>query len=85
MVLPLHDSFVVRVDHYKTLHQSMLKAFRDILGTEPVIDAKEDKLDITVDQVVKQAKEHPKTHSNVHLRMKQWIQVNVLNNGCIQC
>ena len=41
VALPIHDSFIVRVSHLNDLKQEMIRAYKEVLTTEAVIDKKE--------------------------------------------
>ena len=41
VALPMHDSFIVRMSHRKRLKQEMIKAYKEVLTAEAIIDKKE--------------------------------------------
>jgi len=41
VALPIHDSFIVRVSHLNDLKQEMIRAYKEVLTTEAIIDKKE--------------------------------------------
>jgi len=41
VALPIHDSFIVRVSHLNDLKEEMIKAYKEVLATEAIIDKKE--------------------------------------------
>ena len=41
VALPMHDSFIVRMSHIKRLKQEMIKAYKEVLTAEAIIDKKE--------------------------------------------
>ena len=41
VALPIHDSFIVRVSHLKDLKEEMIRAYKEVLTTEAIIDKKE--------------------------------------------
>ena len=41
VALPIHDSFIVRVSHLNDLKEEMIRAYKEVLTTEAIIDKKE--------------------------------------------
>ena len=68
----------------KYLYSSMQKAFRELLGKDPIIDAnlatlRDGDVKSQVASVMEQIKNYQKTHSGFNQRNTEWVQVWGLN------
>ncbi|HIC60687.1 MAG TPA: hypothetical protein EYO71_11510 [Rhodospirillales bacterium] len=84
VILPLHDSFIIMMGSEKYLYSSMQKAFRELLGKDPIIDAnlaplRDGDVKSQVASVMEQIKNYQKTHSGFNQRNTEWVQVWGLN------
>jgi hypothetical protein len=84
VILPLHDSFIVRVENekklYELLNESMERAFEEVLGKEPIIDLKqgakwEGDVETQVATIMENVKNFKTTHSEFMKRNAEWVQV----------